>query len=113
MLRVLKHLNIIAKCTDRSLTHDIFAFWEICHFLYDATIGVGLGAYWFHLDRLSVCPSVRMWTESCPFCVFSNIIRIHFIFTYVINLLPKVSCVKLYKKTTKFDFLAISLNLHV
>ena len=30
------------------------------------------GVYWFHLVRLSVCPSVRLWTESCLLCIFNN-----------------------------------------
>ena len=34
------------------------------------------GVYWFHLVRLSVrpsvCPSVRLWTYSCPLCIFNN-----------------------------------------
>ena len=41
------------------------------------------GVYWYHLVRLSVCPSVRpsvrpsvcpsvrLWTESCPLCIFN------------------------------------------
>ena len=28
--------------------------------------------YWYHLVRLSVRPSVRLWTESCPLCIFKN-----------------------------------------
>ena len=40
------------------------------------------GVYWYHLVRLSVCPSVRLWTESCPLCIFINTHRIHFIFAH-------------------------------
>ena len=32
----------------------------------------------------TVCLSVRMWTESCPLCIFNNTCRIHFIFTHSI-----------------------------
>ena len=49
------------------------------------------GVYWFHFVRPSVspsvCPSVRLWTESCP---LHNISRIHFIFTHLIKQLQKV-----------------------
>ena len=52
------------------------------------------GVYWFHVVRpsvrLSVRPSVRLWTESCPLCIFHNTCRIHFIFTHLINQLQKV-----------------------
>ena len=47
------------------------------------------GVYWFHLVRLSVCPSVRLWTESCPLCIFNNTCRIHFIFAHLIKQLQK------------------------
>ena len=39
---------------------------------------------------LSVCPSVRLWTESCPLCIFNNTQRIHFIFAHLIKQLKKV-----------------------
>ena len=39
---------------------------------------------------LSVCPSVRLWTESCPLCNFNNTHRIHFIFAHLIRQLKKV-----------------------
>ena len=39
---------------------------------------------------LSVCPSVRLWTESCPLCIFNNTHRIHFIFAHLIKQLQKV-----------------------
>ena len=53
------------------------------------------GVYWYHLVRPSVrpsdrCPSVRLWTESCPLCVFKNTHRIHFIFAHLIKQLQKV-----------------------
>ena len=39
---------------------------------------ISWGVYWFHLVRLSVHrsvhPSVRLWTESCPLCIFYNTI---------------------------------------
>ena len=43
---------------------------------------------------LSVCPSVRLWTESCPLCIFNNTHRIHFIFAHLIKQLQKVCRVK-------------------
>ena len=43
---------------------------------------------------LSVCPSVRpsvrLWTKSCPLCIFNNTHRIHFIFAHLIKQLKKV-----------------------
>ena len=42
---------------------------------------------------LSVCPSVRLWTESCPLCIFKNTHCIHFIFAHFIKQLQKVCCV--------------------
>ena len=33
----------------------------------------------------SVRPSVRLWTESCPLCIFNNTRRIHFIFAHLIK----------------------------
>ena len=48
----------------------------------------GVYTYWFH--RLSVRPSVRLWTESCPLCIFNNTCRIHFILAHLIKQLQKV-----------------------
>ena len=42
------------------------------------------GVYWFHLVRLSIYPSVCLWTESCLLCIFNNTCWIHFIFTHLI-----------------------------
>ena len=39
---------------------------------------------------VSPCPSVRLWTESCPLCIFNNTCWIHFIFTHLIKQLQKV-----------------------
>ena len=39
---------------------------------------------------VSPCPSVRLWTESCPPCIFNNTHRIHFIFAHLIKQLQKV-----------------------
>ena len=39
---------------------------------------------------VSPCPSVHLWTESCPLCIFCNTRRIHFIFTHLIKQLQKV-----------------------
>ena len=38
----------------------------------------------------SVRPSVRLWTESCPLCIFTNAHWIHFIFAHLIKQLQKV-----------------------
>ena len=35
--------------------------------------------------RPSGCPSVRLWTESCPLCIFNNTRRIHFLFAHLTN----------------------------
>ena len=40
--------------------------------------------------RPSVRPFVRLWTESCPLCIFKNTRRIHFIFAHLIKQLQKV-----------------------
>ena len=42
---------------------------------------------------VSPCPSVRLWTESCPLCILDNTHRIHFIFAHLIKQLQKVCCV--------------------
>ena len=39
---------------------------------------------------LSICPSVPLWTESYPLCIFNNTHRIHFIFAHLIKQLQKV-----------------------
>ena len=39
---------------------------------------------------LSVYPSVRLWTESCSLCIFSNTHRILFIFAHLVKQLQKV-----------------------
>ena len=40
--------------------------------------------------KMSVCPSVRLWTESCPLCIFNNTCWILFIFAHLIKQLQKV-----------------------
>ena len=54
----------------------------------------GLCHNWLHLRWCSQfhcrCPSVRLWTESCPLCIFNNTHRIHFIFAHLIKQLQKV-----------------------
>ena len=44
------------------------------------------GVYWFHLVR----PSVRLWAQTCPLCIFNNTHQIHFIFAHLIKQLQKV-----------------------
>ena len=68
------------------------------------------GVHWFHLVRLFVCPSVCLWTESCPLCIFHKTSQIHFICTYLINQFQMVCCVLSFVKIPNFEFLAISLN---
>ena len=45
----------------------------------------------------SVCPSihlsVRLWTESCPLCIFNNTHQIRFIFAHLIKQIQKVCSV--------------------
>ena len=48
------------------------------------------GVNWCHLVSLSTRWSARLWTESCPLCIFHNTSQIHFIFTHHINQLQKV-----------------------
>ena len=54
----------------------------------------------------SVCPSVRLWTESCPLCIFNNNHQIHFVCTHLINQLQKV-----FFFYQKFEVWGNSLNL--
>ena len=61
--------------------------------------------------NLLVSPSVRLWTESCPFCIFHSTNRTHFIFTHLINKLQKVCRALSFVKNSKI--LAVSLNLHI
>ena len=60
--------------------------------LYPRFNEVERGVYWFHLVRLSNGPSVRLrlWTESCPLCIFKKTPQIHFIFAHLIKQLQKV-----------------------
>ena len=39
---------------------------------------------------VSPYPSICLWTELCPLCIFNNTCRIHFIFTHLIKQLRKV-----------------------
>ena len=45
---------------------------------------------WKGVILVSPCPSVHLWTESCPLCIFNNTHRIHFIFAHLIKELQKV-----------------------
>ena len=63
---------------------------------------------------VSPCPSIRLWTESCPLCIFHNIHRIHFIFTHLIKQLQKVCHVlSFFPILKKFEVLVNSLNLQL
>ena len=65
----------------------LWSFWSLYPFASTKLKGGYTG---FTLSvRLSVCPSVhpsvRLWTESCPPCIFDNTRRIHFIFAHLIK----------------------------
>ena len=47
---------------------------------------------------LSVCPSVHLWTESCPLCIFYNMCQIY---TSYQATAEGVSLVKLFSKFKK------------
>ena len=52
--------------------------------------------------RSSVRLSIRLWTESCPFCIFHNTSRNHFIFSYLIYQLHKVyRMLRLWQNSTR------------
>ena len=54
---------------------------------------------------LSVRPSVRLWTASCPLCIFNNTHRIHFIFTHLTKQLKQVCCVySVFQNSTIWSF---------
>ena len=65
--------------------------------LYPPAPRSGWGVYWFEL----VCPSVRLWTTSCPLCIFHNNSRIHIIFIHLIKQLQKVCRVLTFLKNSK------------
>ena len=46
----------------------------------------------------SVPPPIRLWTESCVFCIFHNINQIHFMFARLIKQVQKVSCIGIFFK---------------
>ena len=55
---------------------------DINHYYTPRFNEVERGVHWFHL--------VRLWTESCPLCIFNNTLRIHFIFALHIEQFQKV-----------------------
>ena len=69
------------------------------------------GVYWFHLVHLSVRPSARLWTESCP--LFNNTHRIHFIYTSYQATSESVLCAIIFFKSKQFEVVANSLNLQL
>ena len=56
---------------------------------------------------VSICPSVRLWTESCSLCIFHNTRRIHFIFTHLFKQLQKVFGVYSFYKIKNLKFCQI------
>ena len=70
----------------------------------------------------SVRPSVSLWTESCPLCIFHDTSRFHFIFTHLINQLQKLCSMLRFLKSLKFwqfiwncnfDFVLCLCNINV
>ena len=61
--------------------------------LYNSLISIGLPTLqrsWKGGKLISPCPPARLWTESCPPCIFNNTHRILFIFTHLIKKPQKV-----------------------
>ena len=58
----------------------------------------------------SVCPSVCLWTESCPLCIIYITCLIHFIFTSYQATAESVSCVTFF---SKLENLKICQNLEI
>ena len=100
MVSLMMHLCVTrphwVNITDSNSKYIFYKKWKsqfrenLCTLLYPRFNEVERGAYWFHLVRLSICLSVRLWTESCPVCIFKNTRRIHFIFAHLIRQLQKV-----------------------
>ena len=76
-------------------------------------VGAECGASSFTWYLYQMCNTdVRLWTESCPLCIFNNTRRIHFIFAHLIKQLQKVCCVySLFQNLQNFEILANSFNL--
>ena len=97
---------------------DPLYYWKInCMIISPGFNEVERGVYWYHLVHLSVCPSVRLWTESCPLCIFNNTHRIHFIFAHLIKQLQKVCRVQCPFQNSKiwnfgefFKFVTLTLS---
>ena len=60
--------------------------------------------------RPSVCPSVRLWTESCPLCIFNNTRWIHFILHILSSNFRRCGSYKVCFHIQKFEILPNSLN---
>ena len=70
-------LNLMEKY---STPHEL-CIWLLAHYTLRFN-EVERGVYWFHLVR----PSVRLWTESCPLCIFWQILYIcnfYFVFFWL------------------------------
>ena len=96
MVSLLRHICVTRpqECSSLNmLIHDIMitAAHAVCTYYYTHHFNeVERGVYWFHVVRPSVRLSIRLWTKSCPLCIFHNNSRIHFIFAHLINQLEKV-----------------------
>ena len=49
------------------------------------------------------CPSIRLWTESCPLCIFNNDCRIHFIFPILSSNFRRCAACKAVLKMQQFE----------
>ena len=71
-----------------------FNWWLLCSPLNEVDGGI----------LVSPCPSVHMWTESCPLCIFYNIHGIDCMFTYLIKQLQMVSSVYVFLQLNNLTF---------
>ena len=69
-----------------------FSIFDVCS-VFQRLLYPPLQRSWKGGILVSPCPSVRLWTELCPLCIFNNTHRIHFIFAHLIKQLQKVCCV--------------------
>ena len=76
------------------------------HYLYPPLHHSWKGVYCYHL--------VRLWTESCPLCIFNNTHRIHYIFAHPIKQVCRVKCPfqnsKIWNFGQFFKFVTLTLS---
>ena len=86
--------HILMQCSQRfpkesylqTLCSNIWSDWQYVS-ITPATTNVK-GGYTGFTSYIRL--SVRLWTKSCPLCIFHTTSRIHFIFAYLIKQLQKV-----------------------